>query len=372
MSIHGNWDRRRASRREFLGFGGAAAALLASAALGAAKAPARRPGASFGELVPDPNGLVDLPSGFTYEVISLEGTPMSSGAPVPGDHDGMAAFRGRGNSTVLARNHELSPGDPTPVEGANPYDPASAGGTTAVVLDKDLDVVEQFVTSSGTTVNCAGGATPWGTWITCEEDRTANHGYCFEVMWDEPENDLSKTPIREMGFFSHEAIDVDPRSGVAYLTEDDFRGTIDPNDPNLDTRFSFSTGTSRPTANAGRARCRRVASCRRSPSTRRRRTPTSSSRDSASASAGSPSIPPTPTPPRSRRERRSSTASKAATSPAERSGSTTLRAASRGSARCSASFRAADGSARSSSAAATSSSCSSRRRTPIRWRVPTT
>ena len=58
-------------------------------------------------------------------------------------------------------------------------------------------------------------------------------------MWDDPENDLSKTPIRELGFFSHEAIDVDPRTGVAYLTEDDFRGTIDPNDPNLDTRFSF-------------------------------------------------------------------------------------------------------------------------------------
>jgi hypothetical protein len=87
---------------------------------------------------------------------------------------------------------------------------------------------------------------PWGTWITCEEDRTTSHGYCYEVMWNDPENNLSKTPILDMGFFSHEALDVDPRTGIVYLTEDDFRGAIPPDprteidgDPAFRSSFLF-------------------------------------------------------------------------------------------------------------------------------------
>ena len=140
----------------------------------------------------------------------------------------MAAFPGPSSGTaVLVRNHEQRVEDPNPLIGANPYDPAAPGGTTGIVVNlEDRTEISDFVTSSGTLNNCAGGATPWGTWLTCEEDRTTGHGYVFEVDPNDPENELSRTPILGMGYFSHEAVDIDPATGIAYLTEDDFRGAI--------------------------------------------------------------------------------------------------------------------------------------------------
>ena len=128
----------------------------------------RKPGGDYfryGPLVEDPGGVLDLPEGFQYRIISEEGSALRGGAPIPTRYDGMAALQGPGNTTVLIRNHELE-GDQAPLIGNNPFDSSQAGGTIGIVVGEDRKKVEEFAASCGTVPNCAGGATPWGTWLT--------------------------------------------------------------------------------------------------------------------------------------------------------------------------------------------------------------
>ena len=180
----------------------------------------------YGPLFPardDTTGLelLLLPRGFEYMSFGWTNDPMSDGVPTPGAHDGMAAFRD-GDLVRLVRNHERGAGRPFGSVAAT-YDPAAAGGTTTLVFDPDRGTLrESYASLSGTIRNCAGGPTPAGTWLSCEETTEISpagvrHGYVFGVPADGVSDAV---PLRAMGRFSHEATATDPATGIVYETED--------------------------------------------------------------------------------------------------------------------------------------------------------
>ena len=221
-------------RRSFLRGAAAVAAGLAAAPLEALAArgavanvskPAYSP--DYGPLYPAKDlttglELLKLPKGFEYLTFGWTGDTMADGVATPAKHDGMAAFARGDGQTALVRNHEVGDYGGRFAEPA--YDPLAGGGVTTLVFDPDAgELVEARASLSGTIRNCAGGPTPWETWLTCEETTSVNssnqlrHGYVFEV----PATGAGDpTPIRAMGRFSHEAVAVDPETGWVYETED--------------------------------------------------------------------------------------------------------------------------------------------------------
>ena len=235
------------SRRHFLhtsgafalGFGG-----LHTLLAGCRQAP--QPEARYGPLLPDPEGILDLPDGFTYKIVSRAGEEMSDGFVLPGLPDGMAAFVGPAGKCIVVRNHEVNI-DSNPALGPfgsdnqllerlsadDLYDAGAAGepclgGTTTFVWDvQNQQLVAQHLSLIGTLRNCAGGPTPWNTWVTCEEtvaragDICAqDHGYAFEVPVTATPQLAQPVPLKAMGRFNHEAVAVDPVTHVVYQTED--------------------------------------------------------------------------------------------------------------------------------------------------------
>jgi secreted PhoX family phosphatase len=191
-------DAARLSRRQLLGAGavGAAALGLGAALPRAARTPSSLSG--YGPLgAPDANGI-RLPDGFRARLIARTGEPVAgSQLPFHPDPDGAAVFAAPGGGWVYASNSEGTPGS----VGAIAFDARGQATSYRRIAEK-------------TSYNCSGGATPWNTWLSCEE---VPYGQVWEC---DPFGRRPAVARPALGLFKHEAVAVDPVSKTLYMTED--------------------------------------------------------------------------------------------------------------------------------------------------------
>ncbi len=224
---------------------------------------------SDGLLKPDPAEVIDLPEGWNYSIVSETGEEMDDGLLVPGAQDGMSAFAGEDGKIILVCNHEIRP-YPTTLSAFGPaaerlgetrsrplYDfgadkTPGLGGTTTIHYDPaSRSKTHMHMSLLGTEINCAGGPTPWRSWLSCEEcfsdpgtafergrvvHREKKHGYIFEVAADDMQA-ANPEPLTQMGRFEHEAAAIDPATGLVYLTEDRHRSLLYRFIPNVPGRL---------------------------------------------------------------------------------------------------------------------------------------
>ncbi len=178
-------------------------------------APAVRGRRPYGNpLAPDANGL-RLPKGFSSRVLARSGQPVPGTAYVwPIFPDGQSTFRTRDGGWILCTNSEV----PTPVHLPLDIGNPGEGGASAIRFNRNGRIVDAYRILEGTSSNCAGGPTPWGTWLSCEETEAG-------LVWEcDPRGRSKAVAHPAMGIFNHEAACVDPKRGHAYLSEDDGEG----------------------------------------------------------------------------------------------------------------------------------------------------
>ena len=182
---------------------------------------------NFGPLQEADRNGVRLPEGFSSKIVRRSGEPASPGAPYLWHFapDGGATFATRDRGWIYVSNSEVRAGE---------------AGVGALRFDAGGQVIASYPILSGSERNCAGGPTPWGTWLSCEETKLGRVWECDPLGIEEA------VAYPALGIFAHEAVAVDPENGHLYLTEDELNGGLYrfvPDQPATDGRLNLEEGT---------------------------------------------------------------------------------------------------------------------------------